>query len=387
MGTEEGIRVRYTEGAIGRVFILRLEDGELLNDTIETFARDKGVAWASVFFLGGSADGSRVVVGPEAGRAEAACGDAIVPLVHDLAGHREVLALGTLIPNEAGQPVLHAAGREGDATVGCTRAGLKVWLVGEVVIQEILGATAERVLDPATGFELLEAPETSATVAPVDAPPVAAAPVAAATPGVDPGADLVLQTIPARRGRAVRLNQGQCVRVINTHGHQVVDTWAFCLPDVAEFMSMEHTRAALLNLFVAVGQSLVTNRRRPILTLVEDTSPGAHDTLIAACDSYRYEQLGCEGYHDNCTDNLAAALAALGYSAPETPSPWNLFMHIPVGGDGRLEFRPPMSEPGDSVLLRAEQDCVVVFSACPQDVSSIPVNADAPTEAHFTVVG
>lgn len=371
--------MRYTEGAIGRVFILRLEDGEVLNDTIEAFARSKAIARAFVSFLGGSADGSKVVVGPDAGRT-----DAIVPLVHDLPGHREVLALGTLIPNEAGDPVLHmhaAAGREGGATVGCTRAGMMVWLVGEVVIQEIVGASAERVLDPATGFELLEME--------------AAAPVLDARAGAEPGAASGtefasdpgggLETIPARCGRAVRLDAGQSVRVINTHGHQVVDTWAFCLPDLTEFMSMEHTRAALLSLFVGIGQSLVTNRRRPILTLVADTSPGPHDTLIAACDRHRYQQLGCEGHHDNCTDNLAAALSELGYSAPETPSPWNLFMNIPVGDGGRLEFRPPRSRPGDHVVLRAEQECVVVFSACPQDVSSIPVNADAPTEAHFVV--
>jgi predicted DNA-binding protein with PD1-like motif len=162
--------VRYTEGTLGRVFILRLEDGELLNDTIEAFARSKAVARAFVSFLGGSADGSKVVVGPDAER-----NDAVVPLVHDLTGHREVLAVGTLIPNEAGNPVLHlhaAAGREGDATVGCTRAGMKVWLVGEVVIQEILGASAERVLDHATGFELLEMAETPAPVSRTpDAPP------------------------------------------------------------------------------------------------------------------------------------------------------------------------------------------------------------------------
>lgn len=149
--------MRYTEGTIGRAFILRLEDGEVLNDTIEAFARSKGVARASVSFLGGSSDGSKVVVGPDAERT-----DTIVPLVQDLAGHREVLAVGTLIPNAAGDPVLHlhaAAGRDGDATVGCTRAGVQVWLVGEVVIREILGTSAMRMPDASTGFELLEVGE------------------------------------------------------------------------------------------------------------------------------------------------------------------------------------------------------------------------------------
>ena len=210
-----------------------------------------------------------------------------------------------------------------------------------------------------------------------------------------------LITIPARKGKAVALDAGQRLKVINTHGQQVVDTWAFNRSTLAsltanasgspefmspEFMSMEHARTALVSIMAAVGDSLVTNRRRPILTLLEDTSPGIHDTLLAACDRYRYELLGCAGYHDNCTDNLEAELAELGYRALETPSPWNLFMNIPVGVSGRLSFEAPVSNPGDYVLLRADLDCVVVFSACPQDV--IPINGQGcvPTEAHFQVL-
>ncbi|HXH13442.1 MAG TPA: urea carboxylase-associated family protein [Alphaproteobacteria bacterium] len=199
-----------------------------------------------------------------------------------------------------------------------------------------------------------------------------------------PTASLI--TIPARKGEAAVLEAGQEVKVINTHGQQVVDTWAFNRDDLTECLSMEHTRAALSRIMARVGDSLVTNRRRPILTLVEDTSPGIHDTLIAACDRYRYELLGCREYHDNCTDNLAAALAELGLTPPETPSPWNLFMNIPVRADGSLSFEPPVSRPGDYVVLRAEMACVIAFSACPQDI--VPINGPActPTEAHFAIV-
>ena len=153
-GTDREKQMQYTEGTIGRVFVLRLEDGEVLNDTIELFAREHAVACALVTFLGGSAGGSRVVVGPDAAQP-----NTVVPLVHTMEGSREALAVGTLIPNDTGEPVLHmhaAAGREGGATVGCTRAGVEVWLVGEVVIQEIVGVDAQRVTDPATGFGLLQ---------------------------------------------------------------------------------------------------------------------------------------------------------------------------------------------------------------------------------------
>jgi uncharacterized protein len=191
--------------------------------------------------------------------------------------------------------------------------------------------------------------------------------------------------IPARKGKAARLRQGQVVKIINTTGQQVVDTWAFNAADLREFMSMEHTRVALGHIIPKVGDALVTNSRRQILTLVEDTSGGIHDTLFAACDRWRYELLGCTEYHDNCTDNLAAGLAELGLAPPQTPAPLNLFMNIPVVDGNRVEVRPPVSAPGSYVVLRAEMDCVVAFSACPQDM--LPVNGLAmrPTHAHFEI--
>src|ERR1700741_1856609 len=149
--------------------------------------------------------------------------------------------------------------------------------------------------------------------------------------------------IPARKGKAARVRKGQRIKVINTRGQQVVDTWAFNAEDLHEFMSMEHSRVAIGHIIPAIGDGLVTNRRRPILTLVEDTSGGIHDPLFAACDRWRYELLGCTEYHDNCTDNLAAGLAALGVTPPETPAPLNLFMNIPVVDGNHVDFRPPFS--------------------------------------------
>lgn len=195
-----------------------------------------------------------------------------------------------------------------------------------------------------------------------------------------------LITIPARRGKAALVEKGRAIRIVNTHGDQVVDTWAFRAGHLTEFMSMEHTRATLLKLRPAVGDALTTNRRRAILTLEEDTSPGVHDTLIAACDNERYGLLGCTGYHDNCTDNLAAAMRELGLMPPETPSPLNLFMNIPWTADGGLSFEEPRTRPGDYVLLRAEMDCVVAMSACPQDILPINGVGHEPTEAHFEIV-
>ena len=195
-----------------------------------------------------------------------------------------------------------------------------------------------------------------------------------------------MELIPARRAVTVHVRSGQRVEVVNTYGQQVVDTWAFAAGDPAEWMSMEHSRVHMGRLSPRAGDSLVTNRRRPVLTLVEDTSGGVHDTLLAACDRYRYELLGATEPHDNCTDNLHAALRAEGIVLAATPSPLNLFEHSALGADGALEIAPPVATPGSHVTLRAEIDVLLVFSACPQDL--VPTNGAGltPTDAHYRLV-
>jgi len=195
-----------------------------------------------------------------------------------------------------------------------------------------------------------------------------------------------METIPARRGKATYVKKGQSLRIINTHGTQVVDTWAFVAAMLTEFMSMEHTRATLTRLVPRVGDGLYTNRRRKILTLTEDTSKGNHDTLMAACDSERYILLGVKEYHDNCTDNLFAAMQGLGLTPPECPSPFNLFMNIPWTPAGDLSFDPPTTTAGDYVTLKAELDCIVAMSACPQDILPINGKIGQTTEAHYEIL-
>lgn len=192
--------------------------------------------------------------------------------------------------------------------------------------------------------------------------------------------------IPARQGRAVRMGKGQHLKVFNTYGTQVCDLWAFYAHSLREFLSMEHVRTRLSRITIRVGDPLVTNHRRSILTLVEDTSPGIHDTMIASCDIYRYQTLGVEGYHDNCADNLKMAMKAIKVRAPEVPSPLNLWMNTPIAVDGTIDWLPTVAKAGDFVVFRAELECVVVMSACPQDL--VPVNGRncIPSALHFEVL-
>ncbi|MGH7748248.1 MAG: DUF1989 domain-containing protein, partial [Candidatus Dormibacteria bacterium] len=179
-------------------------------------------------------------------------------------------------------------------------------------------------------------------------------------------------TVPARCGNGLTVARGTEFRVINLHGTQVVDMWAFSDADHSEFMAMEHSRVTMGRWRPIVGNTFVTNCRRPILTIIEDTTPGVHDTTFAACDRYRYELLGHRGYHDNCTDNLAAVLKEQGKSASGTPCPLNLFMNVGFPESGEIVVRPPVAGAGRFVGFRAEMDCFVAFSSCPQDI--LPVN-------------
>ena len=197
---------------------------------------------------------------------------------------------------------------------------------------------------------------------------------------------MALQTIPACHGVAIELDAGSEIVVINTYGTQVLDTWAFSVADPDEYLSMEHTRSRLRRLSPRVGDSLFSNRRRSVLTMLEDTSSGIHDTLLCACNQEIYEELGCDESHRNCEANLHEALSTVGIKVSTTPAPLNLFMNVPVAADGAIDRRSPQSRPGDRVRLRADMHMVIVFSACPQDITPINGAECIPRDAHYEVI-
>ena len=170
------------------------------------------------------------------------------------------------------------------------------------------------------------------------------------------------------------------------HGGQVGDLFAFVDQDgreLAEHLSAAHTRGHTSRLFPAAGQELVTQRRRPVLRLLSDTSPGLHDMLIPACDPERYRLLGAAD-HASCTENLATALEELGLRSEAVPQPVNLFMNIPVTDTGDLLWLPARTRAGDAITFEALVDCIVVLSACPQDL--VDINGGAPTGLRLDIV-
>jgi hypothetical protein len=67
------------------------------------------------------------------------------------------------------------------------------------------------------------------------------------------------------------------------------------------------------------------------------------------------------------------------------PDPFNIFMNVAVDHHGGLNIRPPTSEKGQFVTLRAEADLIVAMSSCPQDID--PVNAGQPADCEYLISG
>jgi predicted DNA-binding protein with PD1-like motif len=145
--------MQYTETSRGRTFVLRLEHGDVVHETIEGFAREQNISAAALIVLGGADTGSRLVVGPEEDESRP-----VNPMVRELGHVHEVAGTGTLFPDEEGEPVLHmhmACGRQDQTTTGCIRAGVRTWQILEVVLFELVGASGLRRKDPNLGFSLL----------------------------------------------------------------------------------------------------------------------------------------------------------------------------------------------------------------------------------------
>ncbi len=145
--------MRACEGQIGRVFVVRLEDGDEVPGCIERFAEEKGIQAGQVVLIGGIGAGE-VVVGPR--NADTMPPE---PMLIPVDGPHEVAGVGVIAPGDDGKPVLHihaALGRAGHAVAGCLRPGVVTWLVGEAIIYELTGVNAARKPDAKSGFSLLE---------------------------------------------------------------------------------------------------------------------------------------------------------------------------------------------------------------------------------------
>lgn len=148
------VKMKSCELTPKRVFLLRLETGEVLHKVVEEFARKNSIKYATFTIVGGCDAGSKIVVGPTM-----PISGSIVPLTHTVDKPSEVTGTGTIFPDEDGMPIMHmhgSIGREGKSVTGCFRTGLIAWLVLEVVITEYSGEGPVRKLDKVNNFKILE---------------------------------------------------------------------------------------------------------------------------------------------------------------------------------------------------------------------------------------
>ncbi|MBE0582265.1 MAG: DNA-binding protein [Desulfofustis sp.] len=146
--------MRYSQARQGRVFVLRLEDGDIVHEEIERFATDQKIDAAALIVVGGADHGSRLVVGPESDRELP-----LRPMQTILEHAHEVSGTGTLFRDEEGRPLLHmhlACGRKEQTITGCIRSGVKVWHVLEVILFELCESSAKRVCEAPLDLKLLQ---------------------------------------------------------------------------------------------------------------------------------------------------------------------------------------------------------------------------------------
>jgi uncharacterized protein len=144
------VLLQYSEGKLDRVFILRIDDGEDLIESILEFVRRKNLKSCIGFFIGALKEG-KAVTGPES---------AVLPPKQHFESYSsawEVFGMVTIFPSVEGPKIhIHSSlGRGREALVGCLRDNASVYLVNEVVIFELTGFDARRELDERIGLYLL----------------------------------------------------------------------------------------------------------------------------------------------------------------------------------------------------------------------------------------
>ncbi len=186
---------------------------------------------------------------------------------------------------------------------------------------------------------------------------------AANTPASDAAAGT--QRIPPCSGRAVELETGDVLVLIDPEGQQVSDLTAFARNDLAEYLSSGRSIDYAAKLWLTTGDVLYSNRSRAMFTIVEDTC-GRHDFTLTPCSKEMFAIIyGETEGRPGCEGNLASALAPYGIGVDRIPIAFNVFMNVTMDADtGAVRVLPPLSRAGDFVRLRAEMPMVVAMTAC-----------------------
>lgn len=202
------------------------------------------------------------------------------------------------------------------------------------------------------------------------------------------------EVIPKNSGRAYILKKGQRLRIA---GRTVVDFVAFNLHDLRERFDQARTKTNQAKIFISEGDRLFSKLNNPLLTVVEDSfKEGRHDLQKGMCSRKRFEMVAqgatkrifAEGGDPNpkvfrdipdhgCWENLTEALRPWNIPPEDIPSPFNIFQTMKIDPETGAMF-DTMIRPKDEahVDFKAEMDCLVAASACPQSGRGEPVKVE-----------
>ena len=146
--------MQYSEGRMGRVFVLRIDHGEDLIESLNKFISLKKIESCMALFLGALLDGRSVTgqMKPE------------IPPKPNFEAYQsawEVFGMATIYPSKEG-PKMHihtGLGRGREALIGCIRDRAEVYLIVEAVLFEFCGLDAERAWDERMQLFLLSLKE------------------------------------------------------------------------------------------------------------------------------------------------------------------------------------------------------------------------------------
>lgn len=192
--------------------------------------------------------------------------------------------------------------------------------------------------------------------------------------------------IPAKEARAVKVLNGQSLRIIDREGQQVADVVFYNANDYSETFSVGHS--IYLNVLEGIGNLRKITKlwssppdEKVMLTVTDDPVGSHFVSLGTCCSSYVYKSIPLYGdeNHRSCANNLMEALRPYGVPA-HLPDVFNVFMNYDP--DSWVKGEPmcskiPTSKPGDFIDFRAEMDVLVGISACPSDRT--PTNGYNPT--------
>ena len=180
-----------------------------------------------------------------------------------------------------------------------------------------------------------------------------------------------------------RLETGDRLRIVDTHGQQAVDFLCFAADAPHDRYNAANTLKLARTIYIGAGVTLYSELARPLLRVVEDTC-GRHDTLAGCCSAEMNELRYGVKDTKSCRANFIAAYADWGMSAADIVANVNFFMNVPVAEDGSVAIAEGLSKPGDYVELIAERPVVAMLSNCPQENNACSGWGPTPIEVRVT---